>query len=52
MPPPAAAVVAVDQLTELLPELEEELDEQPVTSSAVAVNAASAYLYGDLTSAS
>jgi hypothetical protein len=49
MPPPAAAVVSVDQLT-ALPELEEldaefdELDEQPVASSVTAANPASANL--------
>jgi hypothetical protein len=52
MPPPAAAEVSVDQLTELPPELDEELDEHPAVSSATAVNPANAYRYGDLTNAS
>jgi hypothetical protein len=55
MPPPAATVVSVDQLT--APEPDEEPDEEPddehpATSSAEAANPASANLYGDLTNAS
>src|SRR5579862_1295245 len=52
-PPPPAAVVSFDQLTEVPPlELDDELDEHPAVSSAMAVNPANAYRYGDLTSAS
>ena len=52
-PPPPAAVVSIDQLTEVPPlELDDELDEHPAVSSATAVNPANAYRYGDLTSAS
>ena len=50
-PPPAAAVVSLLQLTAPL-ELDDELDEQPATSSAAAATPASANLYGDLTHAS
>jgi hypothetical protein len=56
MPPPAAADVAVAQLTveldELGVELGDELDEQPAASSTAAATPANANLYGDLTSAS
>jgi hypothetical protein len=52
MPPPAAAVVCVDQLTVLELELDEGLDEQPTVSSTAAATPANAYRYGDLTSAS
>jgi hypothetical protein len=53
MPPPAAAVVSLAQLT-LEPDEpdDDELDEQPATSSMAAATPANANLYGDLTSAS
>ena len=53
MPPPAAAVDSVDQLT--APEPDDELGdelEHPAASSATAANPASANLCGDLTSTS
>ena len=51
---PPTSEVAVAQLVPLvpLPELDEELDEQPAASSAAAAAPASANRYDDLTNAS